>query len=342
MPAPIYFFAIGAVILFVASVWGILWFLRRVVSRWIDRGWMRPTHVTGVFFLLTGGVLLSSAFILPNALLVLAVAYGLLGAFCLASGLERFLSPPAVESRPIWYEGTADLSQAARNTRRFSMLWLTLFVGAVALSIVCLTAARQRRSDRDLAHEQAIARIEELGGRYQQGDVFLVNTSVSDDDLRLLADLKHVRGVYLGKTRISNDGMRHLAEIDEYVTTISLSGTPVGDAGLHHLKQLHHLQHVSLRATRVTGTGITFATLPSSTLNYLDVSRCPLTKEGLEQLARVRCRHLSLSETNIDDDLFPQLDALSVEHLNISNTELSADVAARLGTPTRRILHASR
>lgn len=108
--------------------------------------------------------------------------------------------------------------------------------------------------------------------------VQLMNTAVTNDDLRHLAALPDIEYIHLGNTKITDAGLLHLrscpklnmltldgtpitdnsaAELTRYqdLTSLSLSGTKITDAGLEHLAKLPKLKELWLRGTSITDAG---------------------------------------------------------------------------------------
>jgi hypothetical protein len=61
--------------------------------------------------------------------------------------------------------------------------------------------------------------------------------------------------LYLTNTRITDDGLKHLASLRN-LRYLWLIGTDVTDTGLLHLIQLKNLQKLNLVGTKVTDEGI--------------------------------------------------------------------------------------
>jgi hypothetical protein len=108
--------------------------------------------------------------------------------------------------------------------------------------------------------------------------VQLMDTAVTDDDLRHLAAVPTIEYVNLARTRVTDAGLVHLrvcprlnhlnldgmaitdaglAELTRYqdLESLSLSGTKITDAGLEHLAKLPKLKELWLRGTAITDAG---------------------------------------------------------------------------------------
>ncbi len=89
--------------------------------------------------------------------------------------------------------------------------------------------------------EQAIAAIEKLGGDVQVDDnnavmvVGLVETQVTDADLKGLAGLTQLRALDLQGTQVTDAGLKELAGLKQ-LQSLALYGTKVTDAGVRELQ----------------------------------------------------------------------------------------------------------
>ena len=104
---------------------------------------------------------------------------------------------------------------------------------------VTLAASPAFGADRHAAVEQ----VKQLGGTFEvdaKADgkpivkIDLGNTSVSDDDLKALEGLKHLRWLSLWRTRITSAGLAHLEGLSD-LAWLDLGATHINDAGLKHL-----------------------------------------------------------------------------------------------------------
>ncbi len=121
----------------------------------------------------------------------------------------------------------------------------------------------QRQYNPD-AEESAIARIEEIGGTVrpiamnddsQEVDFHLGGTSLDDEGLALVRDLRKVVHLHLKDTAITDAGVAHLADIAT-LTRLHLEKTGITDAGLAHLRGLGRLEYLNLYGTDVTDAGL--------------------------------------------------------------------------------------
>jgi hypothetical protein len=74
-------------------------------------------------------------------------------------------------------------------------------------------------------------------------------------DLKDLAGMTNLRGLYLFYLGVTDEQAKHLAGLKN-LRVLDLSNTPVTDAGLKHIAGLEQLQWLNLHNTKVTPTGV--------------------------------------------------------------------------------------
>ena len=128
---------------------------------------------------------------------------------------------------------------------------------------------------------------------------------ITDEDLRLIGQLTHLK-------------------------TLSLYGTPVTDAGLEHLAGLHDLESLVLRGTQVTGTGLRH--LPTETLVSLHLCGSKITANDLRytppmpSLEQLKLNFLELEDTAVDLlSVYP-----SLKHVELDQSRMPAAGLERL------------
>ncbi len=82
----------------------------------------------------------------------------------------------------------------------------------------------------------------------------LGKTSITDDGMRHLKSLKNLSKLHLEKTAVTDDGLAHLSEL-ERLEYLNLYGTAVSDNGLEHLKSLKNLRALYLWQSNATKEG---------------------------------------------------------------------------------------
>lgn len=306
----------------------LFWRNRAFFSRCMMRYQVRPSQLLGAAQVGFGLTLLVFSCGLP--ITVLQIIYGAGAAMLVAFGVDKFRNPPREEFRPAWFEGDGDpawLEGVRKRTfpPKISLSWI-----GVALLVFCITlsalATRLQLEQRQRHHRHAVVtRIEQLGGTVQQNTVSLAGTDVTDEELAMLIGLGF-DDLNLGSTGITNAGLKYVGAMSQ-LFSLNLSGTKVDDGGLHRLKELR-LGNLTLRKTNVTGIG--FPLLPTQQLDprnrriVLDLSLCPVTKVGLECVARTpNLLHLNLEGTDVDDTMLDELQGLSARSLDITGTKIS-------------------
>jgi Leucine-rich repeat (LRR) protein len=91
----------------------------------------------------------------------------------------------------------------------------------------------------DEAEDRAVKAIQEFGSRIARDE------KAKDEP---------IVGVYLGSTKVTDAGLKHLAGLKQ-LRELDLSDTQVTDAGLKHLAGLKQLKELSLGRTQVTSKG---------------------------------------------------------------------------------------
>lgn len=163
-----------------------------------------------------------------------------------------------------------------------------------------------------LARQQmrAVATIKELGGRVKYADelpfqslawpftwikarighdyaagvatVQLTGDRVTDGNTACLESLPSLQGLWLARTAITNEGLRHLRS-NKSLSELSLVGTNVGDEGLAILSHLRSLQFLYLDNTDVTDAGLV-SLEPLVNLKKVHLSDTKVTSGGIQRL----------------------------------------------------------
>jgi internalin A len=82
--------------------------------------------------------------------------------------------------------------------------------------------------------------------------IWLDNTGVTDDGLKLLRVCPELRFLTLNGTAITDRGVAELAAHHPDLDTLSLNNTKITDAALADLARLSKLKHLWLRGTAIT------------------------------------------------------------------------------------------
>lgn len=213
------------------------------------------------------------------------------------------------------------------------------------------------------AQERAIAAITKLHGLIQtDGNTpgrpvvrvdLVCQPQVTDDWVRLLQDLPHLRSLSLIGTEVSDAGLARLQGLTE-LTDLSLNETritglglfylqkmtqlrglglgdlEITDAGLAHLEGLTELRELYLQDTKVTDAGL--AHLQGlKKLEVLDLAFTPVTGPGLKHLLRLsNLKRLNLDGCKLTDGSLHHLEELS--HLREVNLGSSRSRRAETST----------
>jgi Leucine Rich repeat len=154
--------------------------------------------------------------------------------------------------------------------------WLGLGVSAVC-SLAAVPSARA-------ADQEAVAALQKLGGLSARAGsdseapvvkVEFNRAALTDEKLevavRHMKELKSLRAVTLGFTKVTDAGLVHLAGLPQ-LEELGLAQTAVTDAGLTHLKGLKKLKRLDLVGTKVTDKG---ADDLRAAIPGLDITRGP-------------------------------------------------------------------
>jgi Leucine-rich repeat (LRR) protein len=128
------------------------------------------------------------------------------------------------------------------------------------------------------------------------------NTSVSDADSMLLADLPELRQLVLSRTAITDGSLPQIERLRD-LELLDLSETSISDAIAPVLANLSRLHTLGLYGTRITDvTLVTIAKL--NVLQMLNLSdNRQISDGGFQQLAQLPClKSIEIHGTNISDD----------------------------------------
>lgn len=156
-------------------------------------------------------------------------------------------------------------------------------------------------------------------------ELSLRGTSVTDADLKALANIRIVHHLDLSNTEITDDAMRYVAKSG--TAGLVISSTAVGDEGLRHLQALQNLDSINVHRTPITDRGLEYLAVHKgmrtlllgahprvtdtgmkvigqlSALERLEISNVPIGDEGVRQLAKLsNLTTLSLTSTKATDE----------------------------------------
>jgi beta-lactamase regulating signal transducer with metallopeptidase domain/thiol-disulfide isomerase/thioredoxin len=171
--------------------------------------------------------------------------------------------------------------------------------------------------------------------------LLMQRTSVNDAGLRHVGRLTGLAAIDLLQTRITDEGIVHLAGLKELRflhldgVVVANEGFGVGDAGLAVLAKLPHLDFLSVSRSNVTDGGMGHLRGHPS-IRFLYLGGTKVSDEGLKVIASLpRLEHLSLGAydegANITDDGLTHLAGLTnLKSLNLSGTEVTNEGLKRL------------
>lgn len=142
-----------------------------------------------------------------------------------------------------------------------------------------MKAARERRND-------AIARIEALGGRYKSHTetISLANSEVDDERLECITGVEFVRVLSLSNTAVTDAGLVHVAKLPA-VTRLTLSRTQITNEGLKILVNMPELRSIDLSETKISDEAVDSISQMSG-LTSIFFSKGTLSEGAMEELQK--------------------------------------------------------
>jgi hypothetical protein len=125
--------------------------------------------------------------------------------------------------------------------------------------------------------------LKEIGQVNEDLNLVLCSCPISDDGLAHLRGKPNVRWLNLNRTKITNDGLKHLKGMN--LELLDLSATKVDDAGLAIIAELDlpRIKAISVESTAVTNEGL--ARLKNfSTLEFILVGDTRITREAIREM----------------------------------------------------------
>ncbi|MEX2264322.1 MAG: hypothetical protein WD696_20375 [Bryobacteraceae bacterium] len=154
--------------------------------------------------------------------------------------------------------------------------------------------------DRDLAHLANMKSLQELN---------LGRTRVTDAGLKSLGGLRALKVLLLDETALTDRGLEHLPSFPA-LEKLDLAHTRITDAGLKSLKCLPMLRELSLYGTGIGDRGLASLRRLRS-LRNLNLGLTGITGHGLRYLKSLRLLEvLHLGGTKVDDDGLAHLEGL--------------------------------
>ena len=158
---------------------------------------------------------------------------------------------------------------------------------------------------------QLIERIVAIGGDAETSGGYIILVSLldaTDEDFKLLADLKAVKYLDCSNCKIDGSGLANIAQMKRleklwlhentfnekhlrYISdfprlhTLWLQDTPITDCGLRHIRNLKSLERLYLENTNVTDKGLKHLHALKK-LERLDLGGTKVTTKGIEDLKK--------------------------------------------------------
>jgi hypothetical protein len=167
--------------------------------------------------------------------------------------------------------------------------------------------------------------VTRLGGRVQRdasGAVTAVNlgsTWINDAEMLDLLAFKKLARLDLSHTRISDEGLLHLAPAAQIEDLNLLYTEQITDLGMNAIKGWRRLKSLNVRGTRVADDTLAIVSQLTQ-LEALDIANTNVSDAGLENLAPLtHLKHLALGRTRVDETTLAMLRLLStLESLDLS------------------------
>ena len=154
--------------------------------------------------------------------------------------------------------------------------------------------------------------------------------NVTDEDLTCLPRTPETRNLSLGRTSVTDDGLKHVASLTQ-LEWLDVAYTEVGDAGLAQVKPATHLNHLIAEHTRITDAALEMIA-GFRELEILDLTGAQITDTGLAHLGSLpKLRELWLGQTAVTDAGLERLSGLrNLEMLDVSGTKVTVEGFQRL------------
>lgn len=197
-----------------------------------------------------------------------------------------------------------------RQDRRFRITLCTLVVVCVCLFLATLVGlaflANQRAQQQAIAVKMLRAKgvefyvapslLSEVFGHNPFApvlEVYAENSSISDLDLKYVAQLSDVKKLQLSRTGVTDKGMVHVATLQN-LELLELGSTSVSDNGLHALRSLPRLRFLYLGGTKVTDNGLKHLAKMSA-LESVTLSSCfGVTDDGIRDFRPLCARFVKV------------------------------------------------
>ncbi|MFM8252000.1 MAG: leucine-rich repeat domain-containing protein [Planctomycetota bacterium] len=155
--------------------------------------------------------------------------------------------------------------------------------------------------------------------------------TVTDEDLASLMPIPKLRQLSLGRTSVTDEGLKPLTEHVGRLEWLDLSHTAITDDGWNVFASATKLRQLFLERTAITNDTLRRLTTCKD-LEELDLSHTSITDDGLVHLAQLKkLKQLYLTGCTITDAGLPALKSLKqLETLDLSDTQVSSSAIATL------------
>jgi len=140
---------------------------------------------------------------------------------------------------------------------------------------------------RNLKRRELTRRLSQLLEHPSLEQLSLRHLDLTDSDLKVVSQMKNLRVLDLGNTRITPAGIPHLAQL-ERLTSLNLWKTKLrGNGRLTALEQLPHLESLELDETQIDDTALSaLSRMPK--LRYTELWHTDVTRSGVASLQKQR------------------------------------------------------
>jgi hypothetical protein len=150
------------------------------------------------------------------------------------------------------------------------------------------------------------------------------DADLTDDDLKLLAQLRRLKSLEFMQERVLSDaGLVHLAESPR-LTTLVFSQVDISDASFSTIARLPRLERLYIHQSRVTGSGLP-ELKQAKHLRFLDLGIETAPATGLDALGQLEAlEELQLAGMGVRNESLRQLALpLTLRSLDLSRAEVS-------------------
>ncbi|MGD9682585.1 MAG: hypothetical protein AB7W16_15465 [Candidatus Obscuribacterales bacterium] len=119
---------------------------------------------------------------------------------------------------------------------------------------------------------------------------------LTDDSLARLEQMKRLKDLSLGFTRVSDRGIEHIARLP--LVKLNLTETRITDKGLEDIARIKSLTVLNLGSTAITDEGMRYLKTMEN-LNNLNISNAKISDKGIATIAPAlkHLRHLNIANT---------------------------------------------